>query len=256
MLGVPLLGILLFAGTSAHGGLLLDATWTQVTQGFPMTRTRFELGATGSSIGTSFAVGLSYPFLSTNFFVPKTPNSVIDLAIHITQGGPQVITATAGMLNASPGVPGTVVVRTALHNAMGLNQSMFKVGINTLLAVPLSNGRAGQFTGTFTILAALHYVTVEFYAWARSPIAFTGLTTKGIPLPDVTAPGSEMRTTVHGDGWVTLVSPSKISIDGALAQRRSVTFSTLRLVFPEPETWLLLAAAALGMGLIARRTRG
>ena len=255
MLGISLLGAVLSAGTAAHGGMLLEATWFQVTQGLPMTRTHFQLGATGASTGTSFAVSLSYPFLSTNFFVPKTPNAVLDLAFHITQGGPQLITATAGVVNASPGIPGTVVVRTAAHNAMGLNQSMFKVGVNTLLAVPLSNGRAGQFTGTFTIVGITHHITVDFYAWTPGSIAFTGLTTKSMALPDVTAAGSVMQTLVHGDGQVTLVSPSKISIDGALAQRRTVSFSSLRLVFPEPGAWLLLGAGTLALGLATRRGR-
>ena len=180
--------------------MLLEATWFQVTQGLPMTRTHFQLGATGASTGTSFAVSLSYPFLSTNFFVPKTPNG-------------------------------------------------------TILAVPLSNGRAGQFTGTFTIVGITHHITVDFYAWTPGSIAFTGLTEKSMALPDVTAAGSVMQTLVHGDGQVTLVSPSKISIDGALAQRRTVSFTSLRLVFPEPGAWLLLGAGTLALGLATRRGR-
>jgi hypothetical protein len=59
----------------------------------------------------------------------------------------------------------------------------------------------------------------------------------------------------QGAGTVTLVSPSKVSIDGFVIQRRTASFTTLKLTFvPEPATVLLLGAAA-GVLLIARSRR-
>jgi hypothetical protein len=247
--------VAMLAATAASAGTLTNATWFQVTQGVPMTRTFAQIGAAGTSTASSIAVTLSYPFFSTNFFVPKTPNGTLDLAIHITQGGPQLITATNSMASGTPGVPGTVLVMTAAHVAMGLNQSMFKVGINTLVQVPLSAGKAGQFTGTFTVVGALHTITVDFYAWTPHTLVFTGLTTKGAALPTVTAAGS-FNLTANGGGTVTLVSPSKISIDGALAQRRTAGFTTLVMSFiPEPGTLLLLGAGALGLVFMGTRKK-
>jgi hypothetical protein len=250
--------VAMLAATAASAGTLTNATWLQVTQGVPMTRTFGQLsvgslpGSTSTSIGL---VTLSYPFFSTNFFVPKTPNGTLDLAIHITQGGPQLISATPGGATGTPGVPGTVIVMTAAHVGMGLNQSMFKVGINTLVQVPLSAGKAGQFTGTFTVVGAAHTITVDFYAWSPGTFVFTGLTTKGAALPTVTAAGS-FNLNANGGGTVTLVSPSKISIDGSLAQRRTAGFTALFMQFvPEPGTLLLLGAGALGLVFMGTRKK-
>jgi hypothetical protein len=199
------------------------------------------------------AVTLSYPAFSTQFFVPKTANGVIDLAISITQGGPQAITATPSMAGGSPGIPGTLIVMTAMHLAMGVNQSMFAIGVNTLVAVPLSNGKAGTFTTTFTVTGAFHYVTVDFYAWTPHTLTFTGLTSGGQALPTVVAMGS-FNLTGNGGGMVSLVSPSKVSIDGVLAQRRTASFTKLVLTFvPEPGTLLLIGAAAVALARGARR---
>ncbi len=245
----------LLAASTAQAGTLTSATWLQVTQGFPMSRTGGQLGITGSSTGTSIAANLSYPAFATKFFVPKTPNGVIDLAITITQGGPQAITATAGMALGAPGIPGTVLVMTAQHPGMGVNQSMYFIGVGTLVVVPVSVGAPGQFTGSFTVLAAVHYITVDFYAWTPGTQVFSGLTTKGAYLPNVSAAGS-FNLTANGGGTVTLVSASKISIDGVLAQRRTAGFTTLKMSFvPEPGTLLLLGAGALGLGLVLARKR-
>jgi len=241
--------LLLFTSGSARAGALWEATWLQVTQGVPMTRTFEELGASGGifNSGASIGVWLSYPAFATTLFVPKTPNGTLTLAYQITQGGPQFIFATSDMGTGSPGVPGSVVLKTAAHAGMGVNASMFRVGNLTLLAVPLRHGQQGRVTDTQTVLSLppIH-LTVDFYAWSPGTFLFTGLTSSGLPLPDASAMG-----TWHVDGLqqgiVTLVAPSKVSIDG-LIQRRTVSFTTLRLAFPEPETWLLLAAAVLVLG--------
>jgi hypothetical protein len=237
--------------TAASAGTLTNATWFQVTQGVPMTRTFGQIGAAGTgSTATSISVTLSYPFFATTAFAP---GSQIDLAQQITFGGPQAITATPGMASGNPGIPGTVVVMSAIHVAMGANQSMFMVGANTIVAVPLSAGKAGTFTGTFSAVGALHYLTVDFYAWTPGTLVFSGLTSKGMALPNVTAAGS-FALNSQGGGTVTLVSPSKISIDGTLAQRRTAGFTSLVLSFvPEPGTLLLLGAGALGLVLMGSR---
>jgi hypothetical protein len=229
-----------------------------------MTRTTAQLGAAGTSTANSVAVSLSFPSFSTSLFVPKTPNGILDLHIKITQGGPQAITATPGMGNGAPGVPGTVIVMTAAHAAMGVNQSMFKVGVNTIVNVPLSIGKAIIFASEstpsgeppgFTIVGAAHTLTVSFFAWTPGTLVFSGLTTRGVALPSVIAMGS-FDLTAKGGGTVTLVSPSKISIDGSIAQRRTASFTTLVLTFvPEPGALLLLAGAALFLARFVRRER-
>jgi hypothetical protein len=246
-------GVAMLAATAASAGTLTNATWFQTTQGVPMTRTFGQIGATGvGSTGTSILVNLSYPFFSTTAFAPGTQ---VDLAQQITQGGPQQITATPSMAAGSPGIPGTVIVMSAIHVGMGANQSMFMVGANTIVQVPLSAGKAGVFTGTFLAVGVLHKLTVDFYAWTPHTLVFSGLTSKGNALPNVTAAGT-FNLTANGGGTVVLVSPSKISIDGTLAQRRTAGFTSLVLYFvPEPGTLLLLGAGALGLVLMGTRKR-
>jgi hypothetical protein len=263
------LGTLLIAA-AAHAGTLTSATWLQVTETgllgspytLPMTRTTAQLGAAGTSTASSIAVSLSYPAFSTNFFAPRTPNGVLDLAIQVSQGGPQAITATPGMGNGAPGVPGTVIVMTAAHAAMGVNQSIFMVGIHTIVSVPFSIGRTGMFglgvmtpdgspgSTSWTFAGALHSGRVSFFAWTPGTLVFSGLTTRGVALPSVIAMGS-FDLTAKGGGTVTLVSPSKISIDGSIAQRRTASFTTLVLTFvPEPGALMLLGAGGLALTLV------
>ena len=238
---------------SAHAGTLTNATWFQVAQGIPLTRSFAQLGATGSSTATSVAVNLSYPPFAATVFVPKTPNGVLDLAVQISQGGPQAITATANAAAGTPGIPGTVIVMSAVHIGMGVNQSMVMVGANTIVQVPLSAGKAGHATNTFFVTGALHNITVDFFAWTPGSVVFTGLTTKGKALPNVTAAGS-FNLTAMGGGTVTLVSPSKVSIDGAFTQRRTASFTKLVLSFvPEPSALILLGGAAVALRLVIRR---
>jgi len=259
---LSLLGaVALLAAPAVQAGTLVSGTWTQVTQGFPMSRTGGQIGLTGTSTGTSISASLSYPAFSTKFFIPKTPNGTLDLAVNVTQGGPQAITATAGMASGVPGIPGTVLVMSALHNTKGVNQSTYMTGSMNIVVVPVSVGKAGQFTGSFIVIGINHLITVDFYAWTPGTIVFgtntTGnkLTSKGVTLPVVTAAGS-FNLTANGAGTVTLVSPSKISIDCALAQRRTAGFTSLRMVFvPEPGTLLLLGAGALGLVLVGSRKR-
>jgi hypothetical protein len=206
--------------------------------------------ASGTSTATSVSVSLSVPQLTSQFFVP---GMTIDIALTVTQAGVQLINATPGMVTATPPVQGSVVIMTAVRELMGVNQSMFMIGLNTIVQVPLSAGKAGLFTGTFWLLGVTHRMTVDFYAWTPGTLTFTGLTSKLAALPDVVAMGS-FALTGMGGGGVTLVSPSRLSIDGSLAQRRTVGFTSLQLNFvPEPGPLLLLAAAATGLALVRGR---
>jgi hypothetical protein len=252
---LSLLGaVALLATSAAQAGTLTSATWTQVTQGVPMTRTDVQLGITGNSTGSaSISASLSYPAFAIKKFNPKTPNGVLDLATSVTQGGPQNVTAAPSGAGATMGVLGMVVVRTAFHNSAGVNQSTFMTGINTLVKIPVNIGVAGQATNTVIISGLAHFMTVDFFAWTPGTLSFFDLTALGASLPSVVAMGS-FNLTALGGGTVTLVSPSKVSIDCGLSQRRSVSLTTLKLYFvPEPSTLLLLGAGALGLVLVARR---
>jgi hypothetical protein len=261
---LSLLGaVALLATSAAQAGTLTSATWTQVTQGVPMTRTDVQLGITGNSTGSTFiSASLSYPAFAIKKFNPKTPNGVLDLATSITQGGPQMVTAAPSGAGAATGVAGMVVVRTAIHNSAGANQSTFMTGINTLVKVPVSIGVQGTFTGNFIVLGIKHFITVDFFAWTPHTVVLgsgtatsTELTSKGVHLPTVSAMGS-FNLTSNSGGTITLVSPTKISIDCGLAQRRTAGFTSLKMVFvPEPGTLLLLGAGALGLVLVGSRKR-
>ena len=250
---------------AAQAGVLTMATWSQVVSGLPDTRlppfgiplnrTTAQLDATGSSTSTSIAVDLFYPQFSTAIFVPKTSMFAVSLHVKLTQGGPLGITATPSMAAVAYGdVDGTVIVMTAIHLPMGVNQSMFNAGINTLVRIPLSHGGARQFTSSFLVLGTYQHLTVDFFDWTPGTQTFTGLTSMGVALPDVVAMGSFMQTTYRGT--VTLVSPTRVSINGSIFQSRSISLTTLKLSFvPEPGTLLLLGAAAWVLALRYGKTR-
>jgi len=254
----PFVALSLISAASARAGTLTSATWVTdlglTGPIIPTTPFPLPVVASGTSSATSVSVNLSLPQFTTEFFAPKNPTTgVLDLAITVSQGGAQLVTATPSMAAATTPVPGTLIVMTAPHLSGGTNASMLVVGINTLVNVPLSVGVNGQFTSTFSVLAAVHQLTVDFYAWTPGTASFMGLTSKGSALPDVVAMGS-FALTAMGGGTVTLVSPSKLSINGSLARRRTASYTTLQLHFvPEPGSALLLAAAAVSLALVARR---
>jgi len=259
--GCLVAALLLLVAGSARAGTLTSATWiTDVGLGpiLPVPPLSIPITASGTSTATSIAVSLAVPQFTTGIFFPSVMAAAgtINAHVAVTLAGAQALTATAGMAGATGPVPGTVLIMTAIHDAMGVNQSMFKVGANTLVEVPLSVGNAGQFTNTFTVLGVFHVLTVDFAGWTPGTVVFTGQTSALSPLPDLTITGS-FALTAMGGGTVTLVSPSRISIDGDnpdFAQRRSVGYTTLRLSFvPEPSSLLLLSAAAVaGLALVSQ----
>jgi hypothetical protein len=268
----------LAAATAAEAGPLVAATWTQNLQGVDVTLTNAGstcsstnpghiqqtvtiggvnclnvanpngLGATGSATATSYSVSLTLPSLVLEQFTTGPP---LNVATKATLAGPQTITGNAGSALVDVGIPGMVTVKVAAHVGKGVNASMLASNMTTLVRLPLSVGKAGVFTTSFTVLGSTAYFTVDFYGWTPGTLTFTGLTSNFQPLPDVVAMGS-FDLDAAGNGTVTLVSPSRISSHGDLSQRRTVTFTTLTLVFPEPGAWLLLGASALGL-LLARK---
>jgi hypothetical protein len=275
--------------SAAQAGPLQSVTWTQDLQGISIVVTGTDtdsdgvadvgsgvctdvnpnhvqtsitcptagfVGATGSATATSYNVSLTMPLFTLNTF---TTGGAININTMATFMGSASINGMASSATANQGIGGQVTVKVAAHVAKGVNASMLQAGKTTLVKLPLNIGVAGTTTGSFTVLGSPHYITVDFYAWTPHTLTFTGLTSKFVPLPTptVVAMGSTMLTP-GGGGTVTLVSPSKISIDGPLAQRRTAGFTELTLTYagvPEPSTLLLLGAGVIGLMLVGSRKR-
>jgi hypothetical protein len=259
------------APAGASAGTLISATWTQSIQGVALTATNSGatctdtnpahvpgagfitcptagLQATGASTATSYNVGLTMPLFEMQAF---TTGGTINIGTMASLAGAQSIAGNAFSAAGTPGVAGTVVIGGAVHTmGSAWNQPVGQ----TLFKIPLSVGKAGVITDYFVVSGSYHYMTIDFYAWTPGTLGFSDLTSMGGSLPDVVAIGS-FDLTANGGGTVTLVSPTKISIDGPLAQRRAASFATLKLTFvPEPSTLLLLAASALGLLAVGRRS--
>jgi hypothetical protein len=275
---------LLLAASAGEAAPLIRATWIQSIQGIDLTVTARDSGAgsplvsgsgvctdtaplshrqvsitcpaallpaSGFATHTSYSVSLTMPLFSLNQF---DPSGVINLNTMATLMGSATIQGGLGSATANQGVAGMVTVRVAAHIAKGVYASVLTPAPTTLLRLPLSVGRAGASTGYFYVLTTKHYLTVDFYAWTPDTLVFTGLTSKAVPLPTLVAMGS-VQLGAAGGGVVTLVAPSKISVDGPLAQRRTASFTELRLVFPEPSALLLLGAGGAGLALLRRPKR-
>jgi hypothetical protein len=274
------------AGSAAQAGVLQSVTWSQDLQGIAINITGTDtnadgttdtgsgscvdvnpnhvqtsitcpsglVGASGSATATSYNVSLTMPAFSLNTF---TTGGAININTMATFGGSAAITGNASAANADQGIAGMVTVKVAVHAAKGANLSLQTPAPTTLVKLPLNIGAAGVETGYFYVLTNIHYITVDFYAWTPHTLTFTGLTSKFVPLddPTVVAMGS-VNLDANGNGTVTLVSPSKISIDGPLAQRRTAGFTSLTLTYaPEPSTLLLLGAGVVGLVLVGSRKR-
>jgi hypothetical protein len=283
---LSLLSAALLAGTAVQAGPLVSVTWTQDLQGIAIDITGTDtnadgvtdtgtgsctdvnpdhvqtqitcptglVGASGTASASSYSVSLTMPLFTLNTF---TTGGAININTVATFMGSAEITGTASMAAANQGIAGMVTVKVAAHVAKGVNASQQAAAKTTLVKLPLNIGAAGQETGYFTVLGNGHYITVDFYAWTPHTRTFTGLTSKFVKLddPTVVAMGS-VNLTAGGGGTVTLVSPSKISIDGPLAQRRTAGFTSLTMTYaPEPSTLLLLGAGVAGLVLIGSRKR-
>ena len=254
--------VALGAVATAHAGTLTMATWTQdlgnAQVGVPITASG-AARATGGFSGYGWegcaCLSLSVPAFQYTNFVPKTGNAVVDLAWILTLGGvQQKLTATQHGVHPVQPIPGTVLLKTAMHT----NASMYVVGGITLLHIPLSVGAGKTEMGTIDVLGLPHSFTVHQSAWGGTGRrTFTGLTTKGQPLADVAVTNTFFVPHDGQPGQMTLVAPTLIEIHGALAQRRTVSFSRLHFSFaagdfdppcvvPEPHQLLLLALGFVG----------
>jgi hypothetical protein len=276
----------LLVGSAAQAGPLVSVTWNQDLQGISINVTGTDndsdgttdtgngtcvdtlsthvqtqitcpsglVGASGSATSTSYNVSLTMPLFSVNTF---TTGGAININTMATFMGSASINGGFSSASANQGIGGQVTVKVAGHVAKGVNASQQAAGMTTLVKLPLNIGVGGVQTGYFTVLNNLHYITVDFYAWTPHTLTFTGLTSKyvALPTPTVVAMGS-VNLNGAGGGTVTLVSPSKISIDGPLAQRRTAGFTSLTLTYaPEPSTLLLLGAGVVGLVLVGSRKR-
>jgi hypothetical protein len=278
----------LLAGSAAQAGPLQSVTWLQDLQGITIDLTGTDTngdgvadtqsgtctdvnpnhvqtetscpaglaGSSGSATGTSYNVSITLPQFTLNTF---TTGGAIAINTMATFAGSAMITGGTSSAMADQGIAGQVTVKVAAHVAKGVNASMLQAGKTTLVKLPLNIGAAGVTTGSFTVLGSPHYITVDFYAWTPHTKTFTKLTSKfaALDVPTVVAMGS-VDLTPGGGGTVTLVSPSKISIDGPLAQRRTAGFTELTLTYagvPEPSTLLLLGAGVIGLMLVGSRKR-
>jgi hypothetical protein len=234
--------------TVTNSGSTCTSTGANLVQQMISCSTGSGLNPTGTSTFGSFSVSLTLPAFSLTQF---TTGGAINIRTAASiPGGVQTIVGAPSSAAANVGLAGMVTVKVAAHAAKGVNASLLTAAPTTLVKVPLSIGKAGTVTGYFYVLTNIHYITVDFYAWTPHTITFTGLTTKGASLPTVIAMGGVSGNTV------TLVSPSKISIDGPLAQRRTASFTTLTLTYaPEPSTLLLLGAGVVGLALVGSRKR-
>jgi hypothetical protein len=271
LVAIVLAAVLAAAG--AEAGTLTSATWTQEIEGIALTVTdsgatctdpnpahvpgagfitcpTAGLQATGASTGTAYSVSLTMPLFAFQVF---TTGGTINIGTHATLSGAQAIAGNAFSASGSPGIPGAVTVGGAMHTMLSM---WTQPAGNTLVQIPLSVGKAGQFTGTWDLLGSPAYITVDFYAWTPGTLTFTGLTSYGMALPDVVAMGT-FNLTANGGGTVTLVSPSKIVMNYSVVipLQRSASFATLKLTFvPEPSTLLLLGAGALALLGFRRRS--
>ena len=269
----PLLVAALLLGwaSAARAGVLTMATWTQQVGPFevgaPLTGEGSAQGRVDfPGLNGCACLSLDVPFFQHTAFLPKSPNGVVDLAYVLTLGGSQHLTATRSRARATQGIPGAILMKTAVHVAKGVDASMYQVGANTLLRIPLSVGAGVTQMGMFSVLNQPHSFTAHQFAWTAGTVTFTGLTSGGNPLPDVVTMGTFFPPFDGQPGQITLVAPTRIEIQGALAQRSMVSLSRVHLAFdadesgplpicvPEPGEAVLLATGfAAWLSALRRR---
>jgi hypothetical protein len=224
-------------GAPASAGMLTSATWLSRIPVLPATPSvSVPVIASGTSTATFANVSIFLPAFEASTLVTTAQ---IDVFVRRTLGGTALLTAGASMAGADAGIPGTLSLRVGEHTRLG---GVFPG--STIVQIPLSIGAGASHTQIFYLLSSLHYMTVNFYGWTVGTRSFTGLTSRGVPLPDAVGMGS-VALTANGGGTLTLVAPTRIQVLGTPGSRNIAGFDTLTLHFvPEPRSFLLLAAAA------------
>lgn len=250
----------LLTGAAAHAGVLTSATWVGDFQGTPFTlvSSGASLSASGSAAGTSISsvqVTVAAPTLTFMSFQGPAP-----LFVSQTLGGSQTIDSANSV---NQGIQGAVNVYIG-----------FDASGTLLFPVGLSAGQGGNFQTT-AIVPGINVpveVTVTFHPWTTGTQTFTGLTLRGLAMPDLTVSGT--NSLANGVGSITLVSPTVTracagSVFGtfpclnsqaatntstrvqAVATRLTLNFSAV----PEPTAFILLGSAAAVALAALRRTK-
>lgn len=277
---------LALAPVAGTAGTLTSATWTQNVEGFylygidlipsialtvtnsgatctdsnpyrvpgagSLTCPTAGLQATGTSTASSYNVALTMPLFQFQGF---TTGGTIPLATRASLQGGQTIAGGSASATANVGIEGMVTFGGAQHTMGSMwNQPL----MGTLAFLPIYVGKAdrGGFYSTFSPPYSGDFF---FYGWTPGTLSFTGLSTRGVALPDVIAMGT-FGLGANGAGAVTLVSPSRIFLynwegGSQVSLVNRVTLATLKLTFvPEPSAMLLLGAGALALVGYGRRS--
>jgi hypothetical protein len=211
--------------------------------------------ASGTSTATSVSVSVSVPPFTSAFVLPPTVSG-FPYHVKLTLGGAAHLTASPSMAAPTGGVPGTVIVMSAVHLNKGVNASMYVPGAQSVFHVPLDVGGNGHTSYVGTAFGNPITVNADFLGWTLHTRTFTGLSSHSLAAPDVVAMGS-FNLTAMGGGSVQLVAPIRISVDSTerYFHHNSVALTTLKLSFvPEPSALLLFGAAVAAL-VLARASR-
>lgn len=271
--------VALSAPPAAHAGFLQSATWTTSFNGVTVDLSGSATSYAGSLQGfvsgngvsyldggvTNVSVGLLLQLASDRVFAPTHPPFPFPMFFGAQlDGGALQIDATPGAALVIGGIDARLTASRAVHTKASMTLG------SKLYAAPIQIGVTGDLWGYFPILGVTHYATVDYYGWTLGTRTFTA-TRSGVALPDVVVKGAWDLSPVNpvmdifgGAGTITLVAPTRITIDGPL-RHRTVSLTTLTLNFgsdgpyetiPVPEARALLLLAAGGLVIAcARRPR-
>ena len=190
----------------------------------------------GVSTSNSGTWGGGSAFAGTTTILPPTTSPVSTITVKVGNHSPLSVTSGGA-------VSGGVQTADICSYLFGF----CAIGFSTTL------GQAGTATaGSYGI-----NVTVVSQQWTTGVATAKGLTSNGLPLPNVTTTGS-FNLTAGGAGTISLVVANKLIISGPSYGLQSTTSSgslqpilRLRYKVPEPGSLLLVGAGALGLVMMA-----
>lgn len=240
------LSLTLAFAAPASAGMLNSATWVSGIPILPsLPSVTVPVIGTGVSTASYASVGIFLPAFES---ITLTTSREVHVFARRTFSGSANITANPSMAGATGAIPGSISLRVGAHTMLSSY-----VPQTTIVKIPLQIGASGTRTQTFFLLSSTHYVTVDFYAWTVGTRTFTGLTSRGSPLPDAVGMGS-FALTADGGGTITLVAPTRIHVLGGSGGRTIAGFDRLTLHFvPEPRALALLAMSVLALSALRRR---